>query len=113
MLVEGWSWRYGAPGWRSRSGWRSRPGAEGGQSWSGIPDATGGTYVPQAGDNGLQIRAVVTYDDTDGHTGAQAISTSAQVYHPVAGTYWHDTGDTSLVSTSANNWMSGNGGNDR
>src|SRR5215204_6143994 len=29
MLVEGWSLRYGGPGRRSRSGWRSRPGREG------------------------------------------------------------------------------------
>src|SRR5215210_5473232 len=29
MLVEGWCLRYGGPGRRSRSGWRSRPGREG------------------------------------------------------------------------------------
>src|SRR5215218_2061680 len=29
MLVEGWSLRYGGPGRRSWSGWRSRPGREG------------------------------------------------------------------------------------
>src|SRR5215213_9597520 len=30
MLVESRSWGYGVPGRRSRSGWRSRPGGEGG-----------------------------------------------------------------------------------
>src|SRR3954469_4276333 len=30
MLVHGWSGCYGVPGRRSRSGWRSRPGREGG-----------------------------------------------------------------------------------
>src|SRR5215217_6617315 len=29
MLVQGWSWRDGAPGRRSRSGERSRPGRQG------------------------------------------------------------------------------------
>src|SRR5215210_2351512 len=44
MLVQGWSGCYGGPGRRSRSGWRSRPGREGGHE-----PLRSGRFVAQRG----------------------------------------------------------------